>query len=195
MGAFYARSPALRRIRRIPVGADAHWANAPMLGGADPRDIDILGRRLRTAWLGFIRTGTPSTDTPGGSTQQPRHAPEAGYHAGAQPVDQARLGPGKPRAKRNPDRSDPVTAPATAKDTLAIETERSFPAWLRRPRTATNYPTIGRFSNVLCVTSGDDGKAGDRHSLGRSEARRMRAVVRNSGRPSDDHQPWSSARA
>jgi para-nitrobenzyl esterase len=35
-----------------------------MLAGADPYDIDTLGRRLHTAWLGFIRTGTPTADTP-----------------------------------------------------------------------------------------------------------------------------------
>lgn len=39
-------------------------AGAPMLAGAHPDDLDTLGRRLRTAWLGFIRTGTPTTDTP-----------------------------------------------------------------------------------------------------------------------------------
>ena len=57
--------------------------------------------------------------------------------------------------------------------------------------------TERRFSNVLCVTSGDDGKAGDRHSLGRSEARRMRAVVRDNGRPvmmhERGHQPEPDA--
>ncbi|GEC05071.1 hypothetical protein SSP24_27260 [Streptomyces spinoverrucosus] len=45
-------------------GTDADWTTAPMLAGADPHDIDTLGRALRTAWLSFIRTGTPSTDTP-----------------------------------------------------------------------------------------------------------------------------------
>ncbi|MDX3696515.1 carboxylesterase family protein [Streptomyces europaeiscabiei] len=45
-------------------GTDADWAGAPMLAGAHPDDLDTLGRRLRTAWLGFIRTGTPTTDTP-----------------------------------------------------------------------------------------------------------------------------------
>ncbi|WLW50346.1 carboxylesterase/lipase family protein [Streptomyces sp. YU58] len=45
-------------------GTDADWATAPMLAGAHPDDLDTLGRRLRTAWLGFIRTGTPTTDTP-----------------------------------------------------------------------------------------------------------------------------------
>ncbi|WP_281262784.1 carboxylesterase family protein [Streptomyces cahuitamycinicus] len=45
-------------------GTDADWTAAPMLAGADPHDIDTLGRALRTAWLSFIRTGTPSTDTP-----------------------------------------------------------------------------------------------------------------------------------
>lgn len=38
---------------------DADRATAPMLAGARPRDIVTLGRRVRTAWLGFIRTGTP----------------------------------------------------------------------------------------------------------------------------------------
>ncbi|MFF9803325.1 carboxylesterase family protein [Streptomyces rochei] len=45
-------------------GTDADWAGAPMLAGAHPDDLDTLGRRLRTAWLDFIRTGTPTTDTP-----------------------------------------------------------------------------------------------------------------------------------
>ncbi|MEU4675163.1 hypothetical protein AB0F91_46315, partial [Amycolatopsis sp. NPDC023774] len=27
-------------------------------------DIDTLGRHLRAAWLGFIRTGTPATEPP-----------------------------------------------------------------------------------------------------------------------------------
>jgi para-nitrobenzyl esterase len=45
------------------LGTDTGWASAPMLAGARPRDIDTLGRRLRTSWLGFIRTGTPTTDT------------------------------------------------------------------------------------------------------------------------------------
>lgn len=33
-----------------------------MLAGANPHDIDTLGRALRTAWLDFVRTGTPATD-------------------------------------------------------------------------------------------------------------------------------------
>jgi hypothetical protein len=37
------------------LGTEADWASAPMLAGADPYDIDTLGRRLHTAWLGFIR--------------------------------------------------------------------------------------------------------------------------------------------
>ncbi|KOX12664.1 carboxylesterase/lipase family protein [Nocardiopsis sp. NRRL B-16309] len=45
-------------------GTDADWATAPMLAGARPDDIETLGRRLRTAWLGFVRTGTPNTGTP-----------------------------------------------------------------------------------------------------------------------------------
>lgn len=45
-------------------GTDADWATAPMLVGAHPNDVDALGRRLRSAWLGFVRTGTPDTDTP-----------------------------------------------------------------------------------------------------------------------------------
>jgi para-nitrobenzyl esterase len=40
-------------------GADADWTAAPMLAGADPRDIDALGRQVRSAWLTFIRTGAP----------------------------------------------------------------------------------------------------------------------------------------
>ncbi|MDT3397234.1 carboxylesterase family protein [Streptomyces sp. B1866] len=44
-------------------GTDADWATAPMLAGAHPDDLDTLGRRLRTAWLGFIRTGAPTADT------------------------------------------------------------------------------------------------------------------------------------
>lgn len=43
-------------------GADSDWTAAPMLAGADPRDIDTLGRQMRSAWLGFIRTGNPDTD-------------------------------------------------------------------------------------------------------------------------------------
>jgi hypothetical protein len=46
-----------------------------MLAGADPYDIDTLGRRLHTAWLGFIRTGTPPPILPGRSTQQPPRQP------------------------------------------------------------------------------------------------------------------------
>ncbi|MEV6904842.1 carboxylesterase family protein [Amycolatopsis sp. NPDC051372] len=45
-------------------GTDADWATAPMLAGADPNDIETLGRHLRAAWLGFIRTGTPATEPP-----------------------------------------------------------------------------------------------------------------------------------
>ncbi|WIX76644.1 carboxylesterase family protein [Amycolatopsis carbonis] len=45
-------------------GTAADWATAPMLAGADPNDIDTLGRHLRAAWLGFIRTGTPATEPP-----------------------------------------------------------------------------------------------------------------------------------
>jgi len=43
-------------------GTDADWAKAPMLAGADPKDLDTLGRRVRAAWLGFIRTGAPPSD-------------------------------------------------------------------------------------------------------------------------------------
>lgn len=43
-------------------GADADWTAAPMLAGADPRDIDTLGRQVRSAWLSFVRTGSPDTD-------------------------------------------------------------------------------------------------------------------------------------
>jgi para-nitrobenzyl esterase len=65
-------------------GADADWTAAPMLAGADARDIETLGRRMRSAWLGFIRTSTPGTAWPrftpnapvihhlGGSTRPPR---------------------------------------------------------------------------------------------------------------------------
>ena len=45
-------------------GADADWTAAPMLAGADPRDIATLGCQMRSAWLGFIRTGTPGTAWP-----------------------------------------------------------------------------------------------------------------------------------
>jgi para-nitrobenzyl esterase len=44
-------------------GTDADWSAAPMLAGADPVDVDTLGRQVRAAWLSFIRTGTPDTDT------------------------------------------------------------------------------------------------------------------------------------
>ncbi|MBA2946760.1 carboxylesterase family protein [Streptomyces himalayensis] len=46
------------------LGTDADWATAPMLAGAHPDDLDTLGRSLRAAWLGFIRTGAPTADTP-----------------------------------------------------------------------------------------------------------------------------------
>ncbi|MEU9337199.1 carboxylesterase family protein [Streptomyces sp. NPDC048290] len=39
-------------------GTDA-WADAPMLRGADPEEVEALGRRMRAAWLGFVRTGNP----------------------------------------------------------------------------------------------------------------------------------------
>jgi para-nitrobenzyl esterase len=32
--------------------------------GADPGDIDILGRQMRSAWIDFIRTGTPGAAWP-----------------------------------------------------------------------------------------------------------------------------------
>ncbi len=37
-------------------------AGAPMLAGAKESDLDTFGRRLRKAWLGFIRTGIPTAD-------------------------------------------------------------------------------------------------------------------------------------
>jgi para-nitrobenzyl esterase len=43
-------------------GTAEAWSTAPMLTGADPRDLDVLGRRLRSAWLDFTRTGTPTAD-------------------------------------------------------------------------------------------------------------------------------------
>ncbi|MER6378666.1 carboxylesterase family protein [Streptomyces sp. NPDC001250] len=49
---------------RFLFGTDADWADAPMPAGVRPQDIESLGRRVCTAWLGFIRTGTPTTDTP-----------------------------------------------------------------------------------------------------------------------------------
>jgi para-nitrobenzyl esterase len=45
-------------------GADSDWTAAPMLAGADPRGIDTLGRETRSAWLTFIRTGTPGPAWP-----------------------------------------------------------------------------------------------------------------------------------
>jgi para-nitrobenzyl esterase len=45
-------------------GTAADWAAAPMLAGADPCDVDTLGRQMRSAWLTFIRTGSPGTDWP-----------------------------------------------------------------------------------------------------------------------------------
>ncbi|MFD4502837.1 hypothetical protein [Streptomyces sp. NPDC058457] len=33
-------------------------------GAARPEDMEGLSRRVRTAWLDFVRTGTPGTDTP-----------------------------------------------------------------------------------------------------------------------------------
>jgi hypothetical protein len=35
-----------------------------MLAGANPRDIATLGCQMRSAWLNFIRTGTPGTAWP-----------------------------------------------------------------------------------------------------------------------------------
>jgi len=46
------------------LGTNADWTAAPMLAGADPRDIDTLGRQMRSAWIGFIRTGTPDIAWP-----------------------------------------------------------------------------------------------------------------------------------
>jgi len=43
-------------------GTDADWATAPMLAGADPKDVDTLGRRMRAAWLSFVRTGAPASE-------------------------------------------------------------------------------------------------------------------------------------
>jgi para-nitrobenzyl esterase len=60
------------------LGADADWATAPMLAGADPGDIDTLGRQVRSAWLGFIRTGTPGTAWPRFTPNAP-----AVHHLGA----------------------------------------------------------------------------------------------------------------
>ncbi|MFJ4784783.1 carboxylesterase/lipase family protein [Streptomyces sp. NPDC088794] len=45
-------------------GTYADWAAAPMLAGADPHAFETLGRRVRTAWLGFIRDGAPAADAP-----------------------------------------------------------------------------------------------------------------------------------
>jgi len=44
------------------LGADSDWVGAEMLAGADPKDVESLGRRLRAAWLSFIHTGDPNTD-------------------------------------------------------------------------------------------------------------------------------------
>ena len=44
------------------LGADADWAAAPMLAGADPHDIDALGCQMRSFWLSFIKTGSPDAD-------------------------------------------------------------------------------------------------------------------------------------
>jgi para-nitrobenzyl esterase len=43
-------------------GSAADWAAAPMLAGADPLDVERLGKRLRAAWLGFVRDGAPAVD-------------------------------------------------------------------------------------------------------------------------------------
>lgn len=48
----------------VPFGTEADWATAPMLVGARPQDIEPLGRRVRIAWLGFIRTGTQAPPPP-----------------------------------------------------------------------------------------------------------------------------------
>ncbi|MET8426724.1 carboxylesterase family protein [Nocardia sp. NPDC004860] len=44
------------------LGSDAAWADAPMLAGADQRELDPIGRQTRAAWLSFVRTGAPSAD-------------------------------------------------------------------------------------------------------------------------------------
>lgn len=44
-------------------GTDADWATAPIPAGADPNDVDALGRRMRATWLTFVRTGEPANET------------------------------------------------------------------------------------------------------------------------------------
>jgi para-nitrobenzyl esterase len=59
------------------LGSDAAWAAAPMLAGADPADIETLGRRVRTVWLNFVRTGAPVGD---GEWRQHTATSPAVYH-------------------------------------------------------------------------------------------------------------------
>jgi para-nitrobenzyl esterase len=66
--AYAAPAPAFGATHCIELpflfGADSDWTAAPMLAGADPRDINTLGRETRSAWLTFIRTGVPGSGWP-----------------------------------------------------------------------------------------------------------------------------------
>jgi para-nitrobenzyl esterase len=42
------------------MGSPAAWATAPMLKGADPKEVDRLGRIWRAQWASFARSGDPN---------------------------------------------------------------------------------------------------------------------------------------
>lgn len=41
-------------------GPPEQWTHSPMLAGAEWADVDAFGRRLRTAWASFARSGSPA---------------------------------------------------------------------------------------------------------------------------------------
>ncbi|WP_165423525.1 carboxylesterase/lipase family protein [Ktedonosporobacter rubrisoli] len=45
-------------------GTPGAWSNAPMLHGTDPAIFTDLSKALQSAWIGFIRSGDPSTYIP-----------------------------------------------------------------------------------------------------------------------------------
>lgn len=45
------------------LGSPAAWANAPMLEGADRKEIDRLGRIWRAQWAAFARSGDPNVSS------------------------------------------------------------------------------------------------------------------------------------
>ncbi|WP_433565791.1 hypothetical protein ACQP1O_11465 [Nocardia sp. CA-151230] len=59
------------------LGSDAAWTHAPMLAGADRRELDTIGRQTRAAWLSFVRTGAPAPTSNG--RRSPRQSPSSGH--------------------------------------------------------------------------------------------------------------------